>query len=190
MEYRPKSSEEYIEMGERMRKAGLQTPSASPPEFDQYSDVSLESGPRSPSGSVSSDSNRDPHAHSYRLQTINQIINELESVRESREKLIKTYKKQRKAIHIADITSCALTIGSTPASVACLSSVVATSIGIGTQSVGLVFGFASILSKYATRRVNLKLKKHEKILELCQDAICSIRSSTSHALRDGHITEA
>lgn len=171
MEFKPTSAEDYIEMGARLR-----TPSAPPLDGESIaSSDSLSFG--------------DSNAHSYRLQSINQMLSDLESIKDERERLVKKYKKYRCTVHNIDVACAGLAVASTAAGLAVLSTIVGAPIAIGVQSVGLGFGAASVLSKYAGRRLGLKLKKHQKILELCQNTILGVQAATSHAISNGHVSE-
>ncbi len=160
-------AENYIELGQRLREA---TPSAPPP---------------SPS-----DSGGYPIAHATRLHSINQMISELEKEKTEREALVKKYKKFRRGAHIADHTCTALAVGSTAAGLAVLSTIVGAPIAVGIQSVGLGFGCGTILMKYVWNRFSLKIKKHQKIIEVCQTTIQDIRTATSKALSSGHVSDS
>lgn len=176
MEYTPRLStdREYIEMGRSLREA-MAEPSAPPP---------------SPSEGGASIYPPNEQAHSTRLRSINQMISELETIMEERERLVKRYKKFRSGVHVVDHTCTALAVGSTAAGLAVLTTIVGAPIAVGIQSVGLGFGCGTILAKYVWNRLSLKIKKHQKIVEVCQSTIQDIRAATSKALSSGHITDS
>lgn len=134
------------------------------------------------SGSIS-------NAHLYRLNSIEKIISEHESVKKVREKLVKKYKKWSSIFYCIDKACACLALACTATTIAILTTIIGAPIAISVQSVGLGFGFGSLLSKYLKRRVNIKLKKHKKILELCQTLINNIHEVTSSAINDGYVSD-
>lgn len=165
-------AENYIELGQRLREELSPTPSAPPP-----------------SPSDSDDSGGYPLAHSTRLRSINKMISELEDQRSKREALVNRYKKLRRGAQIVDHTCTGLAVGSTAAGIAVLTTIVGAPIAIGIQSAGLGFGCGTLITKYMWRKVNLKIKKHQKILEVCQSTLQDIRAATSTALSNNHISD-
>lgn len=161
-------------MGQRLREA---MPSAPPPS------------PSSDGGSSALSAHPNEQAHSTRLQSINQTISELEKCMEERERLVKRYKKFRSGAHVVDYTCTTLAVGSTATGLVALTTIVGAPIAVGLQSAGLCFGCGTILAKFVWKRLSLKVKKHQKIMEVCQSTIQDIRTATSKALSSGHITD-
>lgn len=170
MEYsREMQAENYIELGQRLREELSPTPSAPPP---------------SPS-----DSGGYPIAHATRLHSINQMISELEKEKSEREALVKRYKKFRSAAHVVDHSCTGLAVGATAAGLAVLTTIVGTPIAVAIQSTGLAFGCGTLFAKYVFRKTSVKIKKHAKIVEICQSTLQDVRAETSKALSNGHVSD-
>lgn len=171
MEYTQDPSAAYIELGQRLREELSPTPSAPP----------LTTSDSSGGGY--------PIAHATRLQSINQMISELEKEKSEREALVKRYKKLKGASHLVDHTCTTLAVGSTAAGLAVLATIVGTPIALAIQSTGLAFGCGTLFAKYVFRKMTLKIKKHAKIIEICQSTLQDVRSEVSRALSDGHVSD-
>ena len=133
-----------------------------------------------------------PHnngGHSYRLQEISAAKKRLEDERDKRAVL---YKKYKRGVNVMDGANTALISASTAMSVAgagLLATIVAVPIVLGLEIAALTCGTFGIISKFASRRLSVKARKHDSIRVLSMSKLNTISNLVSAALMDGKISD-
>ena len=127
--------------------------------------------------------------HTYRLKKITEIQRDIEEQRLKRRELTEKYYKAVKWINNADAALIALSMGLGVAGVGLLSTIIAAPVVVGLESVALCTGALSMVGKYATKKLGLSAKKHEKIAVLAEAKLNSIVTVISKALIDGNISD-
>ena len=105
--------------------------------------------------------------HLYRLYEISRARKNLELERDQRALL---YKKYQRGVGVMDGTNTALIAASTGmgvSGVAILSTVVAIPMTIGLEIGAVVCGVGGVISKFISRRLSVKARKHDSIRVLC-----------------------
>ena len=127
--------------------------------------------------------------HNYRLAQINQVQRSLEKERIKRRGLSKKYSRGVKIVNNVDTLLTATSMGLGAAGVGLLATVVLTPVVLAMEGVAISAGFLSIIGKYATKKMSIKAKKHERIKILAEAKLNTISDLISKALSDGKISE-
>ena len=125
----------------------------------------------------------------YRLQEVSQLKKYLETERQKRAEL---YKKYKRGVNIVDGIDAALVVvalGVGAGGIGLLTTIVATPIVIGLEATALVCGLLGVSSKFISRRLTIKAKKHDEIRVLADSKLNTISDLISTALTDGKISD-
>jgi hypothetical protein len=125
----------------------------------------------------------------YRLKVISEIQTEIEGNRDDRRRLKKIYGKALSLINSTDTVLTTTSVGLGVAGVGLLSTIIAAPIVLGMEIAALGLGVGSLLIKYISKALSLKVEKHQKILSLTECKLNTIQTHISKAIEDGNITE-
>lgn len=128
-------------------------------------------------------------AHSYRLQKINDIQQEIEREREKRAMLSKKYHRAVKIISALDGTLVASTMGLGVAGIGVLSTIIAAPVAIAMEASALGAGLLSIIGSQANKKLVAKAEKHEMIRVLASAKLNTISDLISKALKDDMVSD-
>jgi hypothetical protein len=125
----------------------------------------------------------------YRLHIINDIQIELERNINERNKIKKIYSKILTVINCTDtiLTSSSVAMGAVE--IGLLSTIKAEEIVLGLQISSLGFGVGSLITKYISKQLQLKVEKHQKIITLAESKLNTIQNHISKAIEDGQISQ-
>jgi hypothetical protein len=129
----------------------------------------------------------------YRLHIINDIQIELERNINERNKMKKIYSKILTIINCTDtiLTSSSVAMGAVE--IGLLSTrekiIKAEEIVLGLQISSLGFGVGSLITKYISKQLQLKVEKHQKIITLAESKLNTIQNHISKAIEDGKISQ-
>ena len=124
-----------------------------------------------------------PEPNSFRLQKICELQKVLESEQESRAAL---YKKYKRAVNAVDGIDTVLITASIAVAAVGASGLLT---NIITIPLAAVLGLLSISGKLVGRKLQVKVKKHDKIRMLAASKLNTITDHVSRALRDGTISD-
>ena len=127
--------------------------------------------------------------HNYRIRKISEVQRSLEEERVKRYNLSKKYYRGVKVINNVDAVLTTTSMGLGVAGVGLLSTVVLTPVVLAMEGVAIGAGLLSVIGKYATKKMSIKAKKHERIQILAEAKLNSINDQISKALNDGNISE-
>jgi hypothetical protein len=128
-------------------------------------------------------------AHSYRLQKISEIQQELEREREKRSMLSKKYHRSVKIISAVDDSLVVCTMGLGVAGIGILSTIIAAPIAIAMEASALGAGVLSMIGSQVNKKLIMKAEKHEKIKTLTEAKLNTISDHISKALKDDMISD-
>ncbi len=128
-------------------------------------------------------------AHSYQLQKISEIQQEIERERDKRAKLSKKYHRGVKVIYIVDDALVASTMGLGVAGIGVLSTIISAPIAIAMEAGALAAGLLSIVGGQVNKKLVIKAEKHEKIKTLADAKLNTISDHISKALKDNVVTD-
>ena len=131
----------------------------------------------------------DGSAHVYRLGKIAEIQKELERERDKRASLNEKYRKGVRFINVIDYISSLVAMGSTASAIAVLSTIVAAPVAVALQAVGVGAGVFGVIGRVISRKLTLKVEKHEKIKTLAEAKLNTISYYVSKALEDDNISD-
>jgi hypothetical protein len=125
----------------------------------------------------------------FRLHKVNTVLSQLESEHKHYEKVRKKYNRARSFFHgtaVATASSSALfTVSGIGTSITGPGIIV----GIPLSAVGGFLGIVSASCGIATKKLTIKVSKHEKTIQLIKSKKNSINDMVSKALSDGKIDE-
>jgi len=124
-----------------------------------------------------------PEPNSFRLQKICELQKVLESEQESRAAL---YKKYKRAVNAVDGIDAVLITASIAVAAVGASGLLT---NIITIPLAAVLGLLGISGKLVGRKLQVKVKKHDKIRMLAASKLNTITDHVSRALRDGTISD-
>ena len=131
----------------------------------------------------------DGTAHSYRLQKISEIQNNIEKERDKRAALSKKYHRSVNIIRLADEILIGATLGLGVAGIGILSTIIAAPIAIAMEGTAIGAGVLSIIGGQVNKKHVLKAEKHEKIKTLADAKLNTISDHISKALKDNMISD-
>ena len=126
--------------------------------------------------------------HSYRIRKINEIQSSLERERDKRRDLSKKYDRSVKWVNNVDAILITTSMGLGVAGVGLLSTVILAPIVVIMEGAAIGTGLLSIVGKYATKKLHLKARKHERIKILAEAKLNTISDHISKAMKDGKIS--
>ena len=125
----------------------------------------------------------------FRLKEITRLRNELEDEKEKHTRVYKKYNRWINALCATDTTLLSASMFMGVGGVGLLSTIIAAPVVIGLEAAALGCGLLSIAGKFASRRLSVKAKKHDKIRILASSKLNTISDHVSKALTDGQISE-
>ena len=128
-------------------------------------------------------------AHSYRLQKISDIQNEIEQERDKRADLSNKYHRSVRIVNIVDCVLIATTMGAGIAGIGVLSTIISAPIAIALEAAALGAGAIRIIVGQINKKLTLKAVKHESIRTLAGAKLNTISDHVSKALKDEHISD-
>ena len=123
--------------------------------------------------------------HIYRLKKIGEIQEILIAERDS----IKHYNRGVNIFDVIDNCSGFFAIGLGITDVSLLSTIVAAPAAIGMEAASIVMGLLRVVENRTSKKMSLKIEKHEKIAMLAVSTLNIISSLISKALSDNSISD-
>ena len=124
------------------------------------------------------------NGHIYRIKKIDEIEEMLTTEGHKRNELSTKYNRGVNIIRVIDICLDVTVIGLGITGVGLLSTIVAAPAVIGMEAVSIVMGLLRVVGNRATKRLSLKLEKHEIIAMLAVSSLDTISGLISKALSD------
>ena len=133
-------------------------------------------------------STSDPDAKMYRLKKIEEIKLQIVKEREGREKSYKKIKRWMDAIGYLETGTLGLGAIAAGVGIPAILGIITAPVGLSLEGVFIgAFAF-EVLLKFANKKLNLKLKKHDKIRILADAKLNTIDEYVSQAITDGDIS--
>lgn len=129
-------------------------------------------------------------SQAHRLHELSIIKKHLECEIDTRRRLYDKYRKAQNVIEGIDSVMVVASIGTAISGVALLSTVIAAPVVLGLEIGAVSCGAVRIVSKYLSRRLETKAKKHNEIRTLGESKLNSIAETVSKALIDNFISDA
>ena len=120
---------------------------------------------------------------SYRLDEISQLKKHLEDERDKRSQLYKKYRRGMNVLDGLNITFITASMGIG------IGGMVSGPFILGLEIVALACGVLGITSRFVSRRLAVKAKKHDEIRVLAESKLNTITDHVSKALVDGKISD-
>ena len=125
--------------------------------------------------------------HIYRLKKIDEIQEILIAERDKRNKLSTKYNRGVNIIGVIDNCLGVAAFGLAITGVGLLSTIVAAPAVIRLEAVSIVTGLLRVVGNRVTKKMSLKIEKHEKIAMIAVSSLNTISSLISNALSDDSI---
>ena len=127
--------------------------------------------------------------HSYRLQKISEIQEEIEQERNFRAILSKKYHRTVRILQVIDDIMVATAMGLGITGIGILSTIVAAPVVIAMEAASLGVGAVHIIIGQINKKLRLKSVKHDKIKTLAEAKLNTISDLVSKALNDDRISD-
>ena len=125
----------------------------------------------------------------FRLQEISRLRKQLEDEKERHSQLYKKYRRGVNAVGAVDTALLSASVWMGIGGVGLLSTIIAAPVVLGLEIAALGCGLLSITGKFVSRRLSVKVKKHDEIMILAGSKLNSISDHVSRALTDGQISD-
>ena len=130
-----------------------------------------------------------PNGESYRLQKIDNIQKDIEEEKIFRESLNKKYRKILTILNYTEGCSEAVGVVSGSIGIASLSGVVTAPLFIILEGIAIGCGVSVMFTKFFSRKLTKKARKHNEIRVLAASKLNTISSYISQSLQDGSISQ-
>ena len=157
-------------------------PTGTPPLYPE-----LSAGPAV--ADVPSQHGNTPLDQYFRLQEISQLRKHLEDERDKRSQLYKKYRSRINAVDAVDTVLISASVGMGIGGVGLLSTIIAAPVVLGLEIAALGCGLLGVAGKFISRRLLVKVKKHDEIRVLAESKLNNIADHVSKALADGQISD-
>jgi hypothetical protein len=131
----------------------------------------------------------EPTGDNFRLGKVNEVLNHFESEQRRYEKVRKKYARSRSIFHGLSVTAGTLSAILTTGGIATTLTGPGLIVGIPLSAVGGFFGIVSASCGMVTKKLNKKVSKHEKTIQLIISKKDTISDKVSKALNDDKIDE-
>ena len=125
----------------------------------------------------------------FRLQEISQLRKHLEDERDKRSQLHKKYRSRINAVDAVDTVLISASVRMGIGGVGLLSTIIAAPVVLGLEIAALGCGLFGVVGKFISRRLLVKVKKHDEIRVLAESKLNNIADHVSKALADGQISD-
>ena len=139
-------------------------------------------------GNVADGTSQRPDQY-FRLQEISRLRKQLEDEKDRHSQLFKKYRRGINAVDAVDTALLSASVGMGIGGVGLLSTIIAAPVVLGLEVAALGCGLLSVAGKFVSRRLSVKAKKHDEVMNLAGSKLNSISAHVSRALTDGQISD-